>query len=204
MPSLYIVVFPILSMTISYASWPSRYRRVGLWLAFGALLLSLALSWQLLSVSGSWFALTQKLELLVRTDAGPVLSRMVAGWLAPVVALLAVAGDLGFPALPHGLGVGVVYLFFYLLIKGCLLPPLYLLQRGRPTEHGYGRGRPQYQWLCTTSNATVWILVVPLMLLPLGLERLPASSSLVSQPLWVGGWIVLLELRLWFNRRRLA
>jgi len=194
MPVLYIAVFLILSMTISLAPWPPHYRRTGLWLAGGALLMSMVLSWQVQTVSGSWFALTQKLELLARS-ADSTLSRWLAGQLNPLVVLLAVAGHLGFPGLPHALAVAVVYLFLYLLVKGCLLPLLYLLQRRRAQVRGF-RPRRWYWQTRTATNLLVLVLTPPLVLLPLA-----ATSPVPGQLVWAGAWLLLLELRLWASRR---
>lgn len=185
-----MAVFLLLSATISFAPWPYRAGRYGVVLAMLSWFLSLWLWGQLQSVSGSWFALSQKFTLLARESLFPEVLGPSLGWLA-------VAGLQGFPSLAHEFSMALVWMFLYLLLRLLLTLPLHLWQRRQPLPP---RPRRLYRPWRSGLTLLTMLLALPLALLPVVVTAEPAWRAPLSSPLWVSSWIVLLELRLWVSR----
>lgn len=213
---IYALGFLAFSGAIGLASWPHRRRGTGLICGSIAFLLSIGLGWQVAIVSGSWFALDQRLDYLISElqTHHSLLYLPLQGitltlyMLADFLALTAYGA---FPGLSINLGVCLVFLALYLVFKTMVLLLDWLL-------YGLGGGlaliskrleakRPHKLATKSLSQAddsgslrvittSLSLILTPVLAaLPYLTALHPTLNFFFNTLFWPGAWIMLLELR---------
>ncbi|MGF1528882.1 MAG: hypothetical protein ACFCBW_19160 [Candidatus Competibacterales bacterium] len=197
---LYAVSVLAASAAIGAAGWPETWRWMGRGLVAGVGLLTLGLSIGLAQVRYSWFALEQSaLAMAQRADTHFLVASLLEGF-AVAIAHLTLAAQGAFPGLPLGLGISLLSLVGYMLVKGVLLSVLALVsgEQGRavitfqpppPPRHWSGLW---WMW------GVLPLAALGLSLLPFGAERTTAVAYLIHG-FWVGFWVLALEVPLWWS-----
>ena len=220
---IYVLGFLALSGAIGLTSWPHRRPGEGLICGFIALLLSIGLGWQVAIVSGSWFALGQRLDYLIselQTQHSLLYMPLqgIALMLHTLTDFLALSAYMAFPGLPINLGVCLVFLALYLVFKTTMLLLGWLIywlgsglaliyKRTNGVERHYPKvnnkspalaGATGFPQIITTG---LLLILTPLLTaLPYLTAAYPTLTFPFNTLFWPGAWIILLELHLWLRR----
>ena len=219
---IYVWGFLALSGAIGLVRWPHRWHGTGLTCGFVALLLSIALGWQVIIVSGSWFALGQRLDFLLgelqtHRSLLYMLLQGIAQTLDIFADFLAVTAYEAFPGLSLNLGVCLIFLALYLAFKTTILLLDWLIywlssglvwvynrlngvercyreidNKSPPLAHNAG-----FLHIITTS---LLVILTPLLAaLPYLTAMHPALNFYFNTLFWPGAWIILMELHQWLQ-----
>ena len=219
---IYVWGFLALSGAIGLVRWPQRRRGTGLIYGLIALLLSIVLGWQVVIVSGSWFALGQRLDFLIgelQTHHSllyiPLQGMALA--LDILADFLAVTAYEAFPGLAINLGVCLVFLALYLVFKTAILLLdwlIYWLGKGfvlvygwlNDVEHRHPKANSKSPPLSGDTGflhiitLSLLIILTPLLAaLPYLTALYPALDFHLNSLFWPGAWIMLLEMHQWLR-----
>ena len=219
---IYVWGFLALSGAIGLARWPHRRRSTGLICGFIALLLSIALGWQVTIVSSSWFALGQRLDFLIGElqNHRSLLYMLLLGVVQTLNILtdfLAVTAYEAFPGLSINLGVCLIFLALYLAFKTTILLLgwlMYRLNSGLVLIYNRLNGREHrsrkvdtkspssvysVKFLYTITTSLLVVLTPLLAALPYITAMHPALNFHFNTLFWPGVWIMLMELHQWLH-----